>query len=58
MQGRLDIATDEHELVISAIVAHDADRAQQAMKDHLNDVRHGLIKVLVAMILPYARDRL
>ncbi len=58
MRGRLDIATNEHELVISAIIAHDADRAQQAMKDHLNDVRHGLIKVLVAMILPYARDGL
>jgi GntR family transcriptional regulator, rspAB operon transcriptional repressor len=58
MSGRLDVATNEHELVISAIIAHDADRAQQAMKDHLNDVRHGLIKVLVAMILPYARDGL
>lgn len=58
MQGRLDIATHEHERVISAIIAHDADRAEQAMQDHLNDVRHGLIKVLVTMILPYARDGL
>ena len=58
MSGRLDVATNEHELVISAIIAHDADRAEQAMQEHLNDVRHGLIKVLVAMILPYARDGL
>jgi GntR family transcriptional regulator, rspAB operon transcriptional repressor len=58
MQGRLDMATQEHEEVISAIIAHDADRAERAMQEHLNDVRHGLIKVLVTMILPYARDGL
>jgi DNA-binding GntR family transcriptional regulator len=58
LRGRLDIATDEHDRVISAITNHDPDRAEQAMQDHLNDVRRGLMKVLVAMILPYARDGL
>jgi len=58
MRGRLDVATSEHEQVISAVIAHDADKAEQAMQDHLNDVRDGLIKVLEAMILPYARDGL
>jgi DNA-binding GntR family transcriptional regulator len=58
MRGRLDIATNEHDEVIAAITARDADRAERAMQDHLNDVRNGLTKVLVAMILPYARDGL
>jgi len=58
MQGRLDIATNEHEKVVSAVINHDGDSAEQAMRDHLNDVRHGLLKVLVTMILPYARDGL
>jgi DNA-binding GntR family transcriptional regulator len=58
MQGRLDIATNEHEKVVTAVINHDAAGAEQAMNDHLNDVRHGLLKVLVTMILPYARDGL
>ncbi len=58
MQGRLDIATSEHEKVVTAVINHDAEGAEQAMRDHLNDVRHGLTKVLVTMILPYARDGL
>jgi DNA-binding GntR family transcriptional regulator len=58
MRGRLDIATTEHDEVIEAINARDPDRADQAMQNHLNDVRNGLTKVLVAMILPYARDGL
>ncbi len=58
LRGRLDIATDEHEKVISAITQHDPDRAEQAMQEHLNDVRRGLMKVLVTMIMPYARDGL
>jgi DNA-binding GntR family transcriptional regulator len=56
--GRLDYATNEHEKVVLAIVNGDPDGADEAMHAHLNSVRNGLVKVLVTMILPYARNGL
>ena len=58
LTGRLDIATDEHEKIIVAVINGDAEGAELAMQYHLNSVRQGLMKVLVTMILPYARDGL
>lgn len=58
LRGRLDLATDEHEKVVNAVVKGDPEAAEQAMQNHLNSVRQGLVKVLVTMILPYARDGL
>lgn len=58
LQGRLDRATDQHEKVILAIIDGDPDGADEAMHEHLNDVRNGLLQVLITMILPYARNGL
>jgi DNA-binding GntR family transcriptional regulator len=58
LRGRLDLATDEHEKIILAVINGDAEGAELAMQNHLNSVRQGLMRVLVTMILPYARDGL
>ena len=57
-RGHLDLATDEHERIINAVIAGNSEEAEIAMRAHLNRVRQGLMKVLVTMILPYARDGL
>jgi GntR family transcriptional regulator, rspAB operon transcriptional repressor len=58
MQGSLDNATREHENIVSAVINKDAEGADRAMHAHLNRVSNGLVKVLVTMILPYARNGL
>jgi len=58
LQGRLDNATREHEKIVFAVINGDADGADEAMHAHLNSVRNALVKVLVTMILPYARNGL
>jgi DNA-binding GntR family transcriptional regulator len=58
LRGRLDLATDEHEKIIMAVIDGDAEGAELAMQSHLNSVRQGLMRVLVTMILPYAKDGL
>jgi len=58
LQGRLDTATNEHEKIANAVINGDAEGAELAMQTHLNNVRQGLLKVLVTMILPYARNGL
>jgi DNA-binding GntR family transcriptional regulator len=58
LRGHLDLATDEHEKIINAVIAGNSEEAEIAMRAHLNSVRQGLMKVLVTMILPYARDGL
>lgn len=58
LRGHLDLATDEHEKIISAVIDGNSEGAELAMRAHLNSVRQGLMKVLITMILPYARDGL
>jgi DNA-binding GntR family transcriptional regulator len=58
LRGRLDLATDEHEKIIIAVTNGDAEGAELAMQNHLNSVRQGLMRVLVTLILPYAKDGL
>ncbi len=58
LRGRLDEATDEHEQIVMAVINGDSQGAELAMQNHLNSVRQGLMRVLVTMILPYARDGL
>lgn len=58
LQGNLDNATNEHEKIVSAVINRNPDSADEAMHAHLNSVRKGLVKVLVTMILPYARNGL
>lgn len=58
MIGRFERSTEEHEKFINAIINGDPDEADKAMQEHLNNVREGLLKILVTMILPYARQGL
>ena len=58
LQVSLDEATNEHENIVNAVIDGDAEGAELAMHAHLNSVRHGLVRVLVTMILPYAVDGL
>ena len=58
LRGRLDLATSDHEKIVNAVLNGDPQGAEQAMQAHLNSVRQGLLKVLITMILPYARDGL
>jgi len=58
LQVSLDKATSEHENIVNAVIAGDAEGAELAMQAHLNSVRQGLVRVLVTMILPYARHGL
>jgi DNA-binding GntR family transcriptional regulator len=57
-RGHLDLATDEHERIINAVINGNSEEAEVAMRAHLNNVRQGLVKILVTMILPYARNGL
>lgn len=47
--GRLVRSVDEHEAVVSAIVAGDAEKAAAAMRDHLGFVRTSVDKVAPAL---------
>jgi DNA-binding GntR family transcriptional regulator len=58
MIGRLENSTEEHEKFVTAIINGKPDEADKALQDHLNNVRDGLLKILVTMILPYARKGL
>jgi len=58
LRGHLDIATNEHDKIVNAVINGDSVEAELAMQSHLNSVRQGLVRVLVTMILPYARDGL
>ncbi len=58
MIGRFERSTEEHEKFINAIISGEPDKADKAMQEHLNNVREGLLKILVTMILPYARQGL
>ena len=58
LQGNLCEATFEHEKIVQAIEGKNPMEAEKAMHEHLNSLRNGLMKVLVSMILPYARNGL
>ena len=42
LRGRLDVATDEHEKIIMAVINGNSEEAEIAMQNHLNSVRQGL----------------
>lgn len=56
MEGRIARSTQEHSLFVEAILDGDADRAERAMRDHLNQVRAELVRLLVNMVLPFADE--
>ena len=56
LEGRIGRSTQEHVEFVAAILDHDADLAETMMKDHLEQVRQELERLLVHMILPYAEE--
>lgn len=58
MIDRLEDSTEEHDKFVTAIINGEPDEADKALQGHLNNVREGLLKILVTMILPYARKGL
>jgi DNA-binding GntR family transcriptional regulator len=44
---RITACTGEHKQVIEAILAHDAAKAEQLMREHIQQLRHSLFKRLV-----------
>ncbi len=56
MQGRIERSTEEHSIFVEAILDHNPELAETAMKEHLNQVRQELERLLVHMILPFAEE--
>jgi DNA-binding GntR family transcriptional regulator len=54
--GRITRSIIEHEKIVNAILAGDADEAEKETKDHLVLVRDELTSLLINMVLPYAKD--
>jgi DNA-binding GntR family transcriptional regulator len=56
LQGRMEQSTPEHEAIVTSILAGDGSEAERLHGIHTNRVRHGLVRVLVNLVLPYAED--
>ncbi|NWF71219.1 MAG: GntR family transcriptional regulator [Chloroflexi bacterium] len=56
LEGRIERSAQEHQLFVDAILAGDAERAEKAMRDHLNQVRAELVRLLVNMVLPFVDE--
>lgn len=56
MEGRIRRSTDEHKTFVQAILDGDAARAEKAMRDHLNQVREELVRLLVNILLPFVDE--
>lgn len=56
IQGRIERSTEEHVTFVNAILDHDADRAESAMREHLGLVRQELERLLVHMVLPFVEE--
>jgi len=56
MEGRIQRSAEEHETFVQAILDMDAERAEREMRDHLNQVRAELVRLLVNLVLPYVED--
>ena len=56
MEGRIMRSTAEHVMFVEAILAGDGDKAEADMRDHLNQVRNELVRLLVNMVLPFVDE--
>lgn len=56
MQGRIERSTQEHVTFTNAILDHNPDLAETAIKEHLNQVRQELERLLIHMILPFVDE--
>jgi DNA-binding GntR family transcriptional regulator len=56
MQGRMERSTLEHEAIVESILAGNGDGAERLMRNHLNNLRQELVRVLVNLVLPFAQN--
>lgn len=56
LQGRTRRSADEHRVFVENILAGDAEKAEQEMQAHLNQVREELVHLLVNVVLPFADE--
>jgi len=56
MEGRISRSTQEHETFVQAILDGNSEYAEQAMREHLNQVRAELERLLVNMVLPFVEQ--
>jgi DNA-binding GntR family transcriptional regulator len=56
MQARMERSASEHQAFVDAILAGDAEAAEQTMKAHLRGVRDDLERLLVNVVLPFAQN--
>jgi DNA-binding GntR family transcriptional regulator len=46
--GGYDLVKEEHEEILRAIEAHDVERAQSALRNHLDSVGERLARILIS----------
>jgi DNA-binding GntR family transcriptional regulator len=56
MQARMADSTAEHQQFVQSILAGDGVRAEPQMRDHLNNVRQELERLLVNVVLPFVEN--
>jgi len=56
LRGRIKGSTQEHESIVERILEGDAARAETEMRQHLENVKEELERVLVHMVLPFAQN--
>jgi DNA-binding GntR family transcriptional regulator len=56
LHGRTRRSTREHRSFIESILAGNGDEAEQKMRAHLSLLREELVRLLVAVVLPFAED--
>jgi DNA-binding GntR family transcriptional regulator len=54
LQGRTDRSLVEHEGFVRSVLAGDAEKAEQQMREHLARVRDDLIQLVKRLVLPFA----
>ena len=51
IEGRMEKSAAEHEMIGKAIISRDSDSAEQAVKEHLSNLKNVLLKIMQAFNL-------
>jgi GntR family transcriptional regulator, rspAB operon transcriptional repressor len=54
LQGRTGKSVGEHEGFVQSVLAGDADKAEQQMREHLARVRDDLVQLVKRLVLPFS----
>jgi DNA-binding GntR family transcriptional regulator len=56
LEGRMARSSLEHKRVIEAVLAGEGDEGERRMREHLNNVRADLVRMLTVLVMPFAND--